>query len=145
MAGNSTNKCLPRFTGAWVGPSAVLTSAENLAPTRIRSLERPPRSESLYRLRYPGCTMGTGSFPEAKRPGRGVNHPPQYSAEIKERVQLYFYCPPGPSWPVLGWTLPLPYDMKFLSSAEEVTEACKHQLIKLHTHLTPGILRNLCN
>ena len=28
--------------------------AENLAPTRIRSLDSPARSESLYRLSYPG-------------------------------------------------------------------------------------------
>ena len=29
------------------------TGAENLAPTGIRSPDRPARSESLYRLRYP--------------------------------------------------------------------------------------------
>jgi hypothetical protein len=34
------------------------------------------------------CTMGTGSFPEVKRPGRGVDHPPPSSAEVKERVEL---------------------------------------------------------
>ena len=28
--------------------------AENLIPTGIRSPDRPARSESLYRLRYPG-------------------------------------------------------------------------------------------
>jgi hypothetical protein len=27
-------------------------------------------------------TMGSGSFPEVKRPGRGVDHPPSSSAEI---------------------------------------------------------------
>ena len=32
----------------------VWTDAENLAPTRSRSSDRPARSESLYRLRYPG-------------------------------------------------------------------------------------------
>jgi len=37
--------------------------------------------------------MGTGSFPGVKRTGRGVDHPPLSSAEVKERVQL--------SWPVL--------------------------------------------
>ena len=52
--------------------------------------------------------MGTRSFPVVKRPGRGVDHPPPSNAEVKERVELYFYCPSGPSWPVLGWTLPLP-------------------------------------
>ena len=28
------------------------------------------------------CTVGTGSFPEVKRPGRGADHPPHLSAEI---------------------------------------------------------------
>ena len=31
----------------------VWTGAENLDPTGIRSPDRPVRSESLYRLRYP--------------------------------------------------------------------------------------------
>jgi hypothetical protein len=52
--------------------------------------------------------MHTGSFPKMKR--RGVNHPPSSSAEVKERVELYF-SPSGPSRPVVGWALtaPLPY------------------------------------
>jgi hypothetical protein len=29
-------------------------------------------------------TMGTGSFPGVKRPGRGVDHPPPSSAEVKK-------------------------------------------------------------
>ena len=41
------------------------------------------------------CTMGTWSFPGVKRPGRGVDHPPPSSAEVKERVELYFYSSPG--------------------------------------------------
>jgi hypothetical protein len=52
--------------------------------------------------------MGTGSFLGVKRPGRGVDHPPPSSAEVKERVELYIYSPSGPSWPVLGSTVPLP-------------------------------------
>jgi hypothetical protein len=52
--------------------------------------------------------MGTGSFLGVKRPGRGVDHPPPSSAEIKERVELYLYSSSRPSWPVLVWTLPLP-------------------------------------
>jgi len=47
-------------------------------------------------------SMHTGSFPGVKRPGRGVDHPSTCSAEVKERVALYFYSPSGPSWPVLG-------------------------------------------
>ena len=53
-------------------------------------------------------TMGTGSFPGVKEPGRGVDHPLPSSAGFKERVEIYLYSPSGPSWPVLGWTLPLP-------------------------------------
>jgi hypothetical protein len=51
-------------------------------------------------------TIGTGSFPGLKRPGRGDDHPPQPSAEVKERVELYLHSPSGPLWPVLGRTLP---------------------------------------
>jgi hypothetical protein len=29
--------------------------------------------------------MGTGSFPGVKWPGRGVDHPPSSSAEVKEK------------------------------------------------------------
>ena len=34
------------------------------------------------------CTMGNGWFHGVKRPGRGVDHPPPASAEVKERVEL---------------------------------------------------------
>jgi hypothetical protein len=40
---------------AWV-PGQVWTGAENLAPTGIRSPDRPARSHSLYRLRFPTQT-----------------------------------------------------------------------------------------
>jgi len=44
----------------------------------------------------PGLSLG------AKRPGRGVDHPPQSSAEVKEKVELYLYSPSWPSLPVTG-------------------------------------------
>ena len=47
-------------------------------------------------------TMGTGSFPGVKRPGRGIDYPSHSSAEVKKRVELSFYSPSGPSWSVLG-------------------------------------------
>ena len=47
-------------------------------------------------------TMGIESIPGVKRPGCGVDHPPPYRAEVKEREELYFYSHPGPSWRVLG-------------------------------------------
>ena len=48
--------------------------------------------------------MDTGSFPGVKRAGRGVDHQPPSSTEVKERVELYLYSPSRPSLPVLGWT-----------------------------------------
>ena len=50
-------------------------------------------------------TMGTGSFPRAKRARRGIDHPSQSSAKVKERVGLHLYSPFGPSWSVLGRNL----------------------------------------
>jgi hypothetical protein len=50
-----------------------------------------------------------GLFPGLKRPGRGVGHPPPSSAQVKERVELYLLSTYGPSWPVLGRALPLPF------------------------------------
>jgi hypothetical protein len=47
-------------------------------------------------------------FPRLKQPGCGVDHPPPFSTEVKERVELYLYSPFRTSWSVLGWTLPLP-------------------------------------
>ena len=47
------------------------------------------------------------SFPGVKRPGRGVNHPPSSRAEVKERTELYLYGLSGPSWPLLGSSLPV--------------------------------------
>ena len=46
--------------------------------------------------------------PGIKRPERGFDHPPPSSAEVKERVELYFYSTSGPSWPVLWWTSTIP-------------------------------------
>jgi hypothetical protein len=49
--------------------------------------------------------MRTGFLsPRIKRPGRGVNHKPASSTEVKETVELYLYSPSDPSWPVLGRT-----------------------------------------
>jgi hypothetical protein len=43
-----------RIQEAGWAPGPVGSGAENLAPTGIRSPNRPARTESLYRLRYPG-------------------------------------------------------------------------------------------
>ena len=50
----------------WVGPRAGLGGCEkNLAPTGVRSPDRPSRSESLYR-RYPGPLSGQHTEPNFK-------------------------------------------------------------------------------
>jgi len=53
------------------------------------------------RIHPASYTMGTGSLLGVKRPGRGVDQPPISSAEVKERVELYLYSSPEPSWPVI--------------------------------------------
>jgi hypothetical protein len=45
---------VPIVQEAGWAPGSVWTTAANLAPMGIRSPDRPARSESLYRLRYPG-------------------------------------------------------------------------------------------
>ena len=46
---------------------------------------------------YPvSCTMGTGSFPGVKRPGRGADHPPPSKRRDHERVGRYLYSPSRP-------------------------------------------------
>ena len=64
---------------------------------------------------YPAsCTMGTGSFPGVKRPGRGADHPAPPKRPGHERVELYIYSPSGPSWPALGRTLLFIYFVKVI-------------------------------
>jgi hypothetical protein len=49
---------VPIVQEAGWAPASVWTGAENLAPTGIRSPDRPARSQSLYRLRYPAHEVG---------------------------------------------------------------------------------------
>jgi hypothetical protein len=51
---------VPIVQEAGWAPGPVRTGAENLAPTGIRSPDRPACSQSLYRLRYPAHSS-TGS------------------------------------------------------------------------------------
>jgi hypothetical protein len=54
-------------------------------------------------------TMSTEPFLRVKRQVRGDEHLTPYSVEVKERVESYLSSNSGPSWPVLGRILPLPY------------------------------------
>ena len=51
--------------------------------------------------------MGTSSS-QGKAAGAWLRPPFQSNAEFKEIVELYLYSPSGPSWPVIGWSLPWP-------------------------------------
>ena len=51
-------------------------------------------------------------FPGDKTTGEWRWPPTPFSAEVKERVELYLYSRSGPSWPVLGWNLLLPFSMR---------------------------------
>jgi len=53
------------------------------------------------------------SFPGVKRPGRGADHPPPSSAEVKKDYSYTSTHPSGPSWQVIGLNLPF---YKFLRS-----------------------------
>jgi hypothetical protein len=62
---------------------------------------RPHRPRGPPSLLYNGYQV---SFPGVKRPGRGVHQALLFSAEVKERVELYLYSPCEP-WPILGWNV----------------------------------------
>jgi hypothetical protein len=44
------------------------------------------------------CTMGTGSFPGVKRPGRGADHPLPSSAQVANEYSYTSTPPLGPWW-----------------------------------------------
>jgi len=41
------------------------------------------------------CTVGTGSFPEVKKPGRGVVHPPHLASRLKKEKSYTSTLPIG--------------------------------------------------
>ena len=53
---------VPILQKAGWAPGRVWTGAENLAPTGIRSPDRPVRSQPLCRLRYPAHDLCKGRF-----------------------------------------------------------------------------------
>ena len=60
---------------------------------------RPDRPWGPRSLLYNGYRV---CFTGLKWSGRGVDHPPPYSAEVEERKELYLYSPCRPSYSVLG-------------------------------------------
>jgi len=64
----------------------------------------PNRPWGPLSLLYNGYRVFSGG----KAGGAWPWPPTPFSTEVKGRVMLYFYSPSKPSWPVPGWTLPLP-------------------------------------
>ena len=84
---------------------------------------------------YPAsCTMGTGSFPGVKRPGRGVDHPPPSKCRGLERVGLYLYSPSELSWTVIGGT----YVRRFITDILLRTYNCNSWVNLWWTKLQDG-------
>jgi hypothetical protein len=85
-----------------------LWSRDSVVGTATRFRLNGPGIESRWGLYFPhlGPTQPpvqwVPGLPGVKRPGRGIDHPPPPSAELKERAHLYHYSPSGPSWPVIG-------------------------------------------
>jgi hypothetical protein len=56
-----SRKTRSRCRGGWVGPSAILEWSRKFRPHRIRSPNRPARSESLHGLSYTGPFIVTNN------------------------------------------------------------------------------------
>jgi hypothetical protein len=69
--------------------------------------EFPHPSRSDLGPTQPPIQWISGFFPGGKASGAWRWPPTRSSAEVKNRVGLYLYSPSGPSWPVIGWPLPL--------------------------------------
>jgi hypothetical protein len=58
------------------------------SPTEYAVRDRIPVGTNFPHPSTPA--LAPGSFPEVKWSGRGFNHPPPSSAEVKKGVDLYF-------------------------------------------------------
>ena len=81
-----------------------------------------------------------GLYWGVKWTGCGIDHPPLSRAEVKEMVELYLCSNFGPSWPVLGWALPLPlpffcFGSSFLRGLNNSVLRWKNRDVQLTTHL----------
>jgi hypothetical protein len=69
-----------------VGPGAGLDRCGKSRPTWIRSPDLPGRSESLYRLRYPGS-------PGLEVPSLIIGRPPRLTSFLEGAVRPIIFAP----------------------------------------------------
>ena len=74
-----------------------------------------------HEVRPASCTMGyLVSLPGVERPGRGVDHIPESSAEVEERGELNLPLPSVPAW--LITTLYYSYSCRNVASKYSMNE-----------------------
>jgi hypothetical protein len=135
---------------SWIISNTTLSSQ---ATIWIVGRDRVGNIATHYRLDGPGIESRWGwDFPQPSRPALGPTQPPiqwipglfsgdkaagvwrgpptPSSAAVKERVELYFYSPFGPSRPVLGRNLPftLSYDFNFQTKKRSILTESTHRV-----------------
>jgi hypothetical protein len=66
------------------------------------------------------------SFPEIKVTVRGVDYALPFSVEVEERVEVSFFSPSAPSWPVMGEFYLLPLRLTIPSLRYSQQSAASH-------------------
>ena len=86
--------------GGWVGLRASPDRCGRSRPHGTRSPDRPARSKSLYRLRFPGpdarqdsSTRCTGPFLSVQWPGLGVKRPTPPSTDVRNGWSYTSFLP----------------------------------------------------
>jgi len=78
----------------------VLPSVESRWGTRFSA-----PAQTVLESTQPPAQRVSESLSWGKAAARGLNHPPTFGAEVKERVAVNLYSLSVPSWTVLSWTL----------------------------------------
>ena len=87
-------KSIQRLAAGWTVRGSNASADEVFRTCPDGRCNPPCFLHNGYQVFSGGKTAGAWRWP----------HTPS-TADVKERAELYFYSPSGPSWPVLGWNL----------------------------------------